>query len=311
MSRCRTPANRSSSGDFESLKAEAAFFQWHGLARSTRSAYATAWRHLREFCSSHGIRRLSEEVLLAFAAYLSHRVAPPSVRLYVTGVLSLAKEQGYNMQSRRLELVLSGIDRLSLHRPKQAPAVLPRHLSALHSVLARQIPSQYYRALVWAACCLAFAACLRASEYLSAGVSSFDPARTLLASDVHVASGRLTLKLKMSKTDQRGSGRTITLFSRADVLCPVRALQRYLQFRRGASSLPLFIDQRGQFLTPSRLTQLLRPLFKAAGFGSTEFSLHSFRAGAATSAQLSGLPAGEIMALGRWRSNCYKRYIRA
>ena len=41
------------------------------------------------------------------------------------------------------------------------------------------------------------------------------------------------------------------------------------------------------------------------------YSGHSFRIGSATSATIAGLNDYEIKLLGRWSSDCYKRYIRS
>ena len=52
---------------------------------------------------------------------------------------------------------------------------------------------------------------------------------------------------------------------------------------------------------------LRRLLFEAGTPGN--YSVHSFRRGAATSARAAGLPAEDIQLLGRWKSEAYKRYI--
>ena len=47
-----------------------------------------------------------------------------------------------------------------------------------------------------------------------------------------------------------------------------------------------------------------------AGLRRRSFSRHTLRIGAATAAARVGCPEEKIKALGRWKSNAYKRYIR-
>jgi len=46
------------------------------------------------------------------------------------------------------------------------------------------------------------------------------------------------------------------------------------------------------------------------GFDSNKYSGHSFRIGAATSCNFNLVQDNMIKTLGRWKSDCYNRYIR-
>ena len=56
-------------------------------------------------------------------------------------------------------------------------------------------------------------------------------------------------------------------------------------------------------------TSLLRQLLLRLGYNDNQFSGHSFRIGAATSAAASGVEDHIIQTVGRWSSDCYIRYI--
>ena len=85
-------------------------------------------------------------------------------------------------------------------------------------------------------------------------------------------------------------------------------MSRYLAIR-GSAPGPLFICANGTPLSPSIVNAWLPSILKAAGIPGN-YSSHSFRIGAATSAALSGVPDRVIKILGQWSSDCYSRYIR-
>ena len=54
----------------------------------------------------------------------------------------------------------------------------------------------------------------------------------------------------------------------------------------------------------------LNNILQEAGLNANHYNTHSFRIGAATSAQDSGISDANIQMLGRWKSDAYKLYIR-
>ena len=72
---------------------------------------------------------------------------------------------------------------------------------------------------------------------------------------------------------------------------------------------PLFRLSSGLPLARRDLTTFLSSLLQLVGLDPQHYSGHSFRIGGATSATIAGLNDYEIKLLGRWSSDCYKRYI--
>ena len=104
--------------------------------------------------------------------------------------------------------------------------------------------------------------------------------------DKHVNPKVIFLRIKCSKTDPFRQGRTIRLGVSGTEICAVRALLHYLH-RRGGDAGPLFRHCNGQPLTRPTLTAWLKNAAARAGLEGN-FSGHSFRIGAATSAAAAG-----------------------
>ena len=105
-------------------------------------------------------------------------------------------------------------------------------------------------------------------------------------------------------------GATVTLTPSADnTLCAVSALEYLLAASNGRPG-PLFQSREGVPFTRPWLNTLIRELVSRTGRPPQQYSSHSFRIGAASTAAAAGIPDWRIQALGRWSSDCYRRYIR-
>ena len=114
------------------------------------------------------------------------------------------------------------------------------------------------------------------------------------------------VRIKGSKTDQLRQGMTIVVGITSSHICPVKAVLAYIACR-GFKPGPLFCHLDGSPLTRSQLLCRLRATLTKAGVKCDNFSGHSFRIGAATTAAAKGI---SIQTLGRWRSDSFKCYIR-
>ena len=115
--------------------------------------------------------------------------------------------------------------------------------------------------------------------------------------------------IKASKTDQFRKGFTIRLATSGSTNCAVRAVLDYLHRRGNKPGPPPFIHQGGRDLTRPILSKwLLASAIRARLAGN--FSGHSFRIGAATTAAHNWIPDHLIKTLGRWESNADQLYIK-
>jgi site-specific recombinase XerD len=72
----------------------------------------------------------------------------------------------------------------------------------------------------------------------------------------------------------------------------------------------MFIHFQGKPLSSAQFASVLKKAVKAVGLNPANFSPHSFRIGAATSAAAAGTPIEKIKGMGRWRSQSVLTYIR-
>ena len=157
-----------------------------------------------------------------------------------------------------------------------------------------------------AALSLAYFACLRPSEYLytRGTVQSPTRARITFAEDM----AALDFQVTRSKTNPRGF--TVHLGCSHSPICPVCLIRTLFTLFPAPPSAPLFIAINNQPMSYAYLTNKLHSLLSMIGIHPAPFSLHSLRAGAATTAAAAGCTEDQIQKLGRWSSTCYRRYIR-
>ena len=73
---------------------------------------------------------------------------------------------------------------------------------------------------------------------------------------------------------------------------------------------PLFVEEHNIALSRNYLISKLKALLSYLGFVHSDSSGHSSRIGAATTCAANGIQEHMIHTLGRWKSNCFVRYIR-
>ena len=278
------------------------------LALSTRATYMynSASRSFINFAITYhclapdgSLLPASEDTLMLYATFLATTLQPQSIKVYLFGIRNLHVEHGFPnpltdaLQLRRL---LRGIKRL---KGSHTDTRLPITPSLLRSFRPLLLLSCYDHLMLWAAMLVAFFGFLRSSELLA-----------LRRNDLRRTQRGYQLTVRVSKTDPFRQGATVTLTPSADnTLCAVSALEYLLAASNGRPG-PLFQSREGVPLTRPRLNTLIRELVSHTGRPPQRYSSHSFRIGAASTAAAAGIPDWRIQALGRWSSDCYRRYIR-
>jgi hypothetical protein len=184
-------------------------------------------------------------------------------------------------------------------------------LKRLVSVLGAICKSSYEAALFKAAFCLAFFGFLRVGEFTCSSKNG-DTSRIIDARDLSFRNDhtQLVVVVRFSKTDQSGKSETIVLDNYSEAaICPVNAIRSFFGIRPQVAG-PLFLHFGGDPLTGYQLNRVLRKGLDFIGLPAKEFSSHSFRIGAATSAAMCGASDERIKIMGRWKSSAFESYIR-
>ena len=252
----------------------------------------------------------SEQTLLRFCSHLADRLHHSSIKVYLSAIRSLYIDQGFPdplVNCLQLQRLLRGIKR---HQGSSLPQRQPVTADLMRIIQRSLDAHNSEHIMLWAACCLGFFGFLRAGEFTVN--CAFDPSIHLTVQDLQVDAevnpSSLRVRIKSSKTDPFRPGCVIYLGRGQAPLCPISAILAYLH-RRGPLSGPLFIDTHGQPLTRSRLSSFVQSVLQGAGIPG-QFSGHSFRIGAATTATQCSIPDHLIKTMGRWSSDAYQLYVR-
>ncbi len=154
--------------------------------------------------------------------------------------------------------------------------------------------------MLWAAFCLGFFGFLRAGECTLTNDRAFDPEAHLCTGDIavnsHTSPTLMRVNINMSKTDPFRHGVQLFIGTTSDILCRVTVMLAYLACR-GSPPGFLFKFAGGRPLTCQRLVKRLCSVLSSAGVDCRQFSGHSFRIGAATTAAARGIQDAMIKTL--------------
>ncbi|SYW82261.1 uncharacterized protein UHO2_00746 [Ustilago hordei] len=300
------------------VSARAANLLWHGLAASTRRRAGGTPSSFQSFCLQHfgfgtSCFPATSLHLLEWLAHLSSLGRPFHSAKHGLGALrSHHMDLGLDTSGfscGRLERALRGYKRLHGvgHLGTKLPITLPLLRQVLLAVgkMADLFPRD--RLVLQAAFALAFACFLRSGELVwDRGV---DRATILTVSSIEWASAHVVLTLPASKTDPFRQGVRVVAPEVGGVECPVARL-RPLSQGRPPSALLFGLGPSGLDPLPrSTFVTVLRRAIQACGLPASQYASHSFRRGAATWASQHGTSTADIQSLGRWSSDCSRRYI--
>ncbi len=267
-----------------------------GLAESTHKLYACGVRRYIGICSAAGriLVPADEGTLCHFAAtWATEDLRHRTIKSYMAGVhhLHISEGQGdpFSAGLHRLHYVLRGVK----HAEGMA-GVTKRERRPITPDLLRKIKGvwdpQARKAdvvMLWAACCLEYFGFMSIGELTVPIDNGYDASCHLSWGDVMVDDpfhpSRLEVRIKASKTDQFRQGISLFIGRVTSDLCPVSATLAYMVVR-GKEAGPLFRFCDSRPLTRQHLVTAVNDALDEAGVDPGQYSGHSFRIGAATTA---------------------------
>ncbi|WAR01576.1 LOW QUALITY PROTEIN: DPOL-like protein, partial [Mya arenaria] len=275
------------------------------LAPSTRAVYSKSWTKFKDFhanfASHQPVLPLSVDLITSFVAHLFKQgLSPSTINSNLSVISYFHSHSGFpdpcaNTQVRRMTL---GCRKLKQHVDTRLP--LHTHITLLiQGVASLYQSSPYLQKLYCAIILLAFFVFFLIGELLP--LSPHLSSAVVQRQHVTVSPTFLRLHLHNYKTQKTDKPLTILIKSQSP-LCPVKALQAYFLVRGTKmahySCLPFHHQFQLRSFGPFSMNFLFTLTFP------------NFRIGACIQAALLGVPDNEIMRMGRWRSNAFRRYIR-
>ena len=257
---------------------------------------------------------LTERLLCMFVAQLGkENLTHQSIKCYISAVRFLSVSTGHGDPFTLgafpvLQYVLRGVKRIPKPPARTRLPVTPSILRIIKAQWTPQSDDVDYL-MLWAACCVGFFGFLRAGEFTVRSREDFDPASSLMLEDIavdrHDNPSVVQIRLKQSKTEPFRHGVDVFLGATNAELCSVSAILAYVAACPRGSG-PLFLFKDGSFLTRDKLVAAVRLALQHAGMNASQYSGHSFRIGAATTAVQVGIEDSVVKMLGRWESSAYQ-----
>jgi integrase len=246
----------------------------------------------------------SGEAVAYFVADLAQAAKPATIDARLAAISAAHRAAGYDSPTKAeaVRLVRRGVRRTLGTAQRQVRPVTVPDLREMVKGLGTGPAGCRDRALLL----LGFAGALRRSELVGLDVP-----------DVTEGTDGLTVRLRRSKTDQEGAGRTVGIpFGSNPATCPVRAWRAWLELS-GITEGSAFrsVDRHGHIgatrLTGQAVALVLKRHATRAGLDPGEVAGHSLRAGLATSAAAAGVPERVIAEqTGHKGTAMLRRYIR-
>ena len=254
-------------------------------AENTTRVYRTGWAQFSAWCDEHGVTALpaGPETVACYVADLAKAAKPATIDLRLAAISAAHRAAGHDSPTKEeaVRLVRRGVRRTLGTAQRQVRPVTVPDLRAMVEGLGTDPAGCRERALIL----LGFAGALRRSELVGLDLA-----------DIREGTDGLTVRLRHSKTDQEGAGRTVGIpYGSNPITCPVRAWCAWLEvsaINEGHAFRP--IDRHGHIgatrLNPPAVALVLKRHAAQAGLDPGEVAGHLLRAGLATSAAAAGVP---------------------
>ncbi|KAK0142945.1 hypothetical protein N1851_018939 [Merluccius polli] len=229
------------------------------------------------------------------------KIKSTTIQAYISGInfftkLSAAAPCQATSHSY-ITMLIKGLRKTEVHTaPKRSPLTSDLLILCIRT-LRSGYSSPYVDKVLESMFLLAFFGFLRCSEF-TVSTSKYNPSCHASISDISIQStDTLIYHLKCSKTNQSGLPQPIYLFRLDSYISPFEPIQEYTNSRlasRASPQDPLFVTETGQVATRHWFHCHFRQILSQSGVSPEQYSGHSFRIGAASSASKQGIPDNTI-----------------
>lgn len=282
-----------------SLSPEVSDYLRASLSDNSRRAYRSDLSH---FLAWGGTIPASPEMVAQYLASHAgqHAIATLARRLVSIGKAHTTQRMSSPTDTELVRATLRGIRHTHGSAQRQvAPAVKENVLAMVANL--EGVKGIRDKALLL----IGFAGAFRRSELVS-----------LMVADIEQAKQGLIVHLRRSKTDQDGRGRKVAIPFARGAVCPVMALQEWLD-ASGINEGPIFrpVNRHGVIadvaLSAQAVALVVKERAKVVGLDPERYAGHSLRAGLVTSAAQLGVSSWKIrQQTGHASDAMLSRYIR-
>lgn len=286
------------------------------LTAGSRQLYRRAWSVFREFYvqfygSANPSLPLFPHCIPLFISYLSFRkLAFSTITSYLAAISYVHKLRGFPdpTKSFLIQKLLS-----ALSRKRSVDVRLPVTRPVLHELirsLSFTNSSAFQRSLYATMFLVAFYGLFRIGELATKSTrvaSSVVQFHNLTFLSTHEA------KISISNYKHNTCNRPFDIILAREVsqpFCPVAALLQYCS-TRGDRPGPLFCHADYSPISVHQFNRELQRCLAFCGLDTSRYKSHSFRIGGACHAADKGYSDAQIRALGRWKSEAFKVYLRS
>lgn len=290
------------------------------LSSGTHKLYQQAWATFaaftQQFFHSDNLELpISIPSLALFISYLhARKLASSTIKSYLSAISYVHKLKGLRdpTQAFLINKLLTAVSRqgsCDIRLPISRP-VLHKLVGSLgHTTL-----SAFQRTLSSAMFLLAFYGFFRISELAAKSANSgsavvqYNQRRFLTQQgNVHM------IKITITKFKHNATNRPFDILIERELsspFCPVQAMLSFCK-SRGHQPGPLFCHPDMSKITVSQFNTVLHCCLTFCGLDTSRYKGHSFRIGTACHTADKGFSDAQIWALGRWKSDAFKVYIRS
>jgi len=266
-------------------------------AQNTLRAYASDFRHFKNFCIDNNVKYLPSDprIISLYLTKLAKTSKFSTLKRRIASISVVHKMKGHYLDTKHPIIIenLLGIKRVNGSNQKAKKPILINDLKLIINVIdeTKQVNKRKIRDK--AIILVGFSGGFRRSELVNIDYG-----------DIEFVSEGVKIFIKRSKTDQSGEGmiKAIPYFDNKS-FCPVLALKNWIDNSETTSGKIFDISDKSVALIIKKYASL-------SGLDPNKYGGHSLRSGFATAAAESGAEERNIMAMtGHKTTQMVRRYI--